>query len=64
MSFIGPRPWITDYADLYNWGGTNKNDRAVTIAVKGGIYKFKPISVAEGYGATQNADGSWTVAQQ
>ena len=53
-----------DYADLYNWGGTNKNGRAVTIAVKGGIYKFKPISVADGYVATQNADGSWTVAQQ
>ena len=50
-----------DYADVYNWGGTNANNRAVAISIKGGTYKFKPSFVAEGMTATENADGSWKV---
>ena len=52
-----------DYADLYDWGGKNANDRAVAISVEGGTYKFKPTFLAEGFAATQNADGTWTVAK-
>ena len=50
-----------DYADVYNCGGTNANNRAVAISIKGGTYKFKPSFVAEGMTATENADGSWKV---
>lgn len=51
-----------DYADLYNLGYTNANDRAVTISVKGGTFKYNPESfVAEGYTATQNKDGTYEV---
>ena len=50
-----------DYADLYDWGGTNANGRANSISIKGGTYKFKPSFVAEGKTATQNANGTWTV---
>ena len=53
-----------DYADLYDWGGKNANNRGVAISVEGGTYKFKPTTfLAEGFAATQNADGTWTVAK-
>ena len=51
-----------DYADVYNWSGTNANGRSVAISINGGTFKFKP-SVAEGYKATQNTDGTWTVTK-
>ena len=53
-----------DYADLYDWGGKNANNREVAISVEGGTYNFKPTFLAEGCAATQNADGTWTVAKK
>ena len=51
-----------DYADVYNWSGTNANGRAVAISIKGGSYKFKPNAafVAEGCEVTE-ANGVWNV---
>ena len=51
-----------DYADVYNWSGTNANGRSAAFSIQGGTFKFKP-SVAEGYKATQNTDGTWTVTK-
>ena len=52
-----------DYADVYDWGGTNANGRKVAISIKGGSYKFKPNAafVAEGYKVVEN-NGIYTVA--
>lgn len=47
-----------DYADLYNWGGTNANGRSVKINVNGGNFKFNPNSfVTAGHQVVQNANG-------
>jgi hypothetical protein len=47
-----------DYADIYNWGGSNKNGRSVTISVEGGNFKFNPTSfVTAGHQVVQNANG-------
>ena len=47
-----------DYADVYNWSGTNKNGRDVIIAIKGGTYKFKPNEdfLAKDYKAVKTSD--------
>ncbi|MBO5732191.1 MAG: hypothetical protein J6R38_01040 [Alistipes sp.] len=51
-----------DYADVYNWSGTNANGRAVAISIKGGSYKFKPNAafVAEGYKVVED-NSRWAV---
>ena len=52
-----------DYADVYNWSGTNANGRAVAISIKGGSYKFKPSFVAEGYKAIEE-NGKYVVVTE
>ena len=53
-----------DYADVYNYGGTNANGRSTSIAIKGGTYKFSPTSfLAEGYKAQQDGE-VWNVVKE
>lgn len=56
--------FVGDYVDVYDWGGTNKNGRAVAISINGGEFKFKPSFIAEGYKAVENGNGTWSVVAE
>ena len=53
-----------DYADVYNWGGTNDNGRQVAISLEGGTFKFNPKTlVTKGYEVIENENGTFSVAK-